>query len=525
MKDGAWKRLAGGFTAWLATAGLGVAFAQQPQYPQVPAQPAGYSAAQPSQDDAIRQLYERLDKIELENRALKAQYQTKFASFENDLATELADKAPAKKDDKGPKEVPIIDKPSNIKLTGKLFIDHYNYAQSLSNKQQLGGGVAPANLAAGDIEDTDGLRLARIAAQGDIYENVDFKIEVDFAGQLFPRSAAGLSPIPDQETAFKDVYITVKYLPILGNVRVGNFKEPFGLDELTGDEFTMFMERSLTDFFFPARHIGIMSYDYINDNKDYSYYIGTFRDGYPSNGLTVFERSDENDWGVTARLAATPYYDEISDGRCLIHLGAAVDATAVQTNNADLKGFTAFPENRTSSATVQLPFASTGNIPATDYTAFDLEAAVVNGPWSVQSEYCGVSLNQIGANNTLYFDSFYVQGSYFLTGENRGYDREFKRFSRVKVYEPFFRVRTCDDVCTGWGAWELAARYSYINLTDLNINGGRINDSTLGVNWYLNSYCRVMFEYIHSELDRTTFARGPHDGEADIFGTRFQIDF
>ena len=67
----------------------------------------------------------------------------------------------------------------------------------------------------------------------------------------------------------------------------------------------------------------------------------------------------------------------------------------------------------------------------------------------------------------------YAFVSYFLTGENRPYNRKMGVFDRVKPYEDFFRVRTCDgNVGTGHGAWELAYRFSYIDMLDgLNARG------------------------------------------------------
>ena len=68
------------------------------------------------------------------------------------------------------------------------------------------------------------------------------------------------------------------------------------------------------------------------------------------------------------------------------------------------------------------------------------------------------------ANN---FYGGYAFVSYFLTGENRPYNRKMGVFDRVKPYEDFFRVRDCDgNVSTGHGAWELAYRFSYIDMLD-----------------------------------------------------------
>lgn len=75
----------------------------------------------------------------------------------------------------------------------------------------------------------------------------------------------------------------------------------------------------------------------------------------------------------------------------------------------------------------------------------------------------------------------------------------------------------------GSGAIELKARYSGIDLNDEDFDGGRLNDLTLGVNWYLNPNTRVMFDYVRADIENHPDFND--DGEADLFATRFQIDF
>jgi len=74
----------------------------------------------------------------------------------------------------------------------------------------------------------------------------------------------------------------------------------------------------------------------------------------------------------------------------------------------------------------------------------------------------------------------------------------------------------------GWGAWELAARISYVDLNDGAIRGGKEANFTAGLNWYLKSKNRIMFNYIRANVeDRASpFA---DDDSADIFQARFQI--
>jgi phosphate-selective porin OprO/OprP len=164
---------------------------------------------------------------------------------------------------------------------------------------------------------------------------------------------------------------------------------------------------------------------------------------------------------------------------------------------------------------------NTGDIYANNSQLAGCEFAWVAGPLFIQSEYGAVSVDQIDGSQ-LFFDAAYVNVSYFLTGEHRTYNKLFGIIDRVFPHENFFRVRTADgSIGRGKGAWEIAGRYSFIDLNDANIQGGTMYDFTIGLNWYLNAFTRVKWELIQANLNR-----GPvGDSQAYIAGMRFDIDF
>ena len=103
----------------------------------------------------------------------------------------------------------------------------------------------------------------------------------------------------------------------------------------------------------------------------------------------------------------------------------------------------------------------------------------------------------------------------------------------MKPFQNFFLVNTCDG-CTesGWGAWQVAARYSYADFNDADVNGGIGSAFTLGVNWHWNPNSRLQFNYIHGEITnsanrviRNSMNTAGASGTYNVLGARFMVDF
>jgi phosphate-selective porin OprO/OprP len=143
------------------------------------------------------------------------------------------------------------------------------------------------------------------------------------------------------------------------------------------------------------------------------------------------------------------------------------------------------------------------------------EAAFVYGPFSVQAEYVLCDVDAPTQGDPVY-SGWYAQASWFLTGECRTYERGRARFGMVRPCRPFF----CEDCGSmGSGAWEIAARFSTVDLNDgdVAVRGGEEWNATVGVTWYVNNNVRVMLNYVHAEIDDHPAAV---DGTVDGIGLR-----
>lgn len=380
----------------------------------------------------------------------------------------------------------------SVNLGGRLFVDSVFFGQS-------DGSMA----AFGDAEDTVQFRTARLTAFGKGFDVFDYRIEADFASRDNGNS---------QRTSFKDVYIGIDDLPWLGRVQIGHFKEPFSLEEMISNRFITFMERSsFNSVFVPSRNVGIAAYR-VSENERMTLAFGGFRE---IGDKPPYVADDDGGYAFTARVTYLPWYDEATQGRGLFHLGLGYSFRDVDD---PLRQLRARPE--VAVGPYLLDTGVFGNVE--DYQLLNPEMAFVYGPFSVQSEYLVAFYNRSGGDDPT-FHGMYVQTSYFLTGEHRSYNRQKGVFERVKPFENFFRVRTSDgNVETGLGAWELAYRYSWLDLDDGDVLGGTMADHSFGINWYWNPYMRLMFNYVHAQVGPP---RNAANADFNVFQLRAQVDF
>jgi phosphate-selective porin OprO/OprP len=116
------------------------------------------------------------------------------------------------------------------------------------------------------------------------------------------------------------------------------------------------------------------------------------------------------------------------------------------------------------------------------------------------SEYTSAEIDDTPYGD-LRLDGYYVAASWILTKEMRPYNHKSGILQPVPVSNP---VNT-----GGWGAWEIAARYSTIDLTDKSLIGGEADVYTIGLNWWMQSSMLFSVSLQHAELDKPPLIGGP----------------
>jgi phosphate-selective porin OprO/OprP len=375
------------------------------------------------------------------------------------------------------------------------------------------------------------LRRARIGVEGVVWYDVKYIVEVDFANDT---------------TALKDAYVEYTGLAKGLGLRFGNTKTFNSIDHLTSANYLTFMERpAFVEAWGLDRQIGAAA---IYNAEHFTLAAGIF-------GPTPFadEVWLEDVKTGAARITFAPINREVNGVNQVVHLGASwrgrENAEHLRANNTLNPFADQFFRYRARGADLHLAdrFVSTPIIFDKD-TFWGVEGAVVLGPWHVVGEYTqlegDVSPLFLGSDPT--YTGWYVESGLFLTGETRPYKDGV--FQRVKVKKPVVWSKG-----GGWGAWQIAGRYDVVDLADkaLTLQGnpavvapviaasalncvtcGDQGTWAVGLNWYLNDYTRIFFNYAESDIGGGSLllANGTsanvNDG-ANIkgFGTRFHVDW
>lgn len=485
--------------------------------------------------DELAELRSRLDAVERENEELrvatierreaneKVDYrlylnadedaagsttlEERVKAIEEDLEKE-AKEAAKKKEKDAPKPT--------MTWSGRIHADYWAFPHTSPGANAFENGDSDVS-----VQDRFLFRRMRWGVQGNIPDLMLYRMEIEF-------------PVPNNPQ-MKDVFIGWEELPLLQTLLVGNQKRPYGLDHINSSRYNVFLERPaiIEAFNQDARRFGIQSWG-VSEDEEYNWRFGAFMMQDVQNlGIAMATPVNEDYQAELAgRFANTLWYDELTDGRSFGHWAISGSYASPDGNtggnpfsstNPSAARFQTRPEARTTSR-----WLDTGVIAGTqDYELLGLEGLVNLGPLQAVGEYQHVWLQRDAAGPDLEFHGGYGYVSYFLTGESMAWDRKTGQLARVTPFENFFHVRDSEGcICNGWGAWQIALRYSVADLTDEDIGGGVSNEWTAGLNWYWNPYARMQFNYIWGEIDdRFPAVDGQTAANFSILGTRFMVDF
>lgn len=322
-------------------------------------------------------------------------------------------------------------------------------------------------------------RRVRFYNQGTIYKYIGYKLEVDFTGG---------------PTTIKDIFVSLNEIPVIGKITIGHFKEPFGLDQLNSSNDMTFIERASNFDITPGRNNGILISNTALKDHRATWAIGFFKE------TDNFGKSlNTKNVNFTGRISGLPYFKGKNQ---LLHLGLAYSYRRKDQGDYNLKSI---PEAHL------LPFfIQTGLIENVDKVQLlGAEFALVHHAFSMQGEY--IQSRVKSTPEQFDFSGYYMEVSYFLTGESRNYSTKtgfFKRVSQKSTFNPIEK---------GTGAFELSARYASTDFSDKTVNGGIEKTLTAGLNWHLNPGSKFGVNYSHALLESV--------GNSNIFQMKFQVAF
>ena len=257
------------------------------------------------------------------------------------------------------------------------------------------------------IDDRFRLRRARINLTGDFAEQFDFKMEGDF-GQSDGTSS--------NRTAFSatDVWINWHQFPA-AQIKAGQYKAPFGLEQLTPDTTLLTIERTLpTGAITPDRQIGVELWgkpftNFWPEQQDLlTYYAGIFN----GNGRNITV-NDNNNFMFAGRLELQPFTGKVFGQPSFLKLGGDVLNSRDEAGVNISQSSNLLVNNDGSLSPFVLPSPD-------ERTAWSVDAWLELGPFDLIGEYLqehveGRTVNGVAptfANFTT--DGFYVTGAYFL---------------------------------------------------------------------------------------------------------------
>lgn len=396
-----------------------------------------------------------------------------------------------------------VDEQNCIAITSRMHWDvgGYDYRPNTA-------GTVPQKLNSGE-----NLRRARIGLTGKVFGDWNFALVYDFGGTTdgFGGAAPG-SLTGGAVSGVENAYLSYTgFKPFGGKMAIegGIMDLPYTLDEATSSNDILFMERASSGVI--ATNIAAGDFRstvgtrWWNDQLWVGGYVTGPATGAIHSASSAAPAGTSEQYGAVARIAGNP----INGKDYSLHIGADAQWLVQPPRNLVTLAQTVTLSDRPELRLDPTTLVSTGAMASVSgVQVYSAEAAATYGPLILQGEYfwynidrtANTGLPQLGPPS-LKFQGGYAQAGYVLTGETRAYNPSSASYGGVKPAHPF----SLDG--GGWGAWEIAGRYSTVDLnnqlgTASGIAGGRQTVYTLALNWYVNGNVRFMLDYLHGAVSK-----------------------
>jgi len=272
------------------------------------------------------------------------------------------------------------------------------------------------------------------------------------------------------------------------SLAVGKQKEPISMERLAALSFWPMQERAtVLDALLPARNVGVTLSGTGLDRR-MTWAGGVFNDWFDA-GQSFSESSNQ----FVGRTTWLPFIS--ADESSLVHLGFGVR----YTDGREKLRYRTTPEFNQSPI-----FVDTDLLDADNAMTYNPEVSWRMGPFWLSSEAVLKDVSARQLDNPL-FHGYHVTGSWSLTGEMRPYNRRSGVFGQLPVAKPVTEG--------GLGAWELSMRWSNLDLSQKQVEGGELGILSLGLNWWPVRAASFSANYRYTSLDRRG-TRGKSSGVA-----------
>jgi len=456
------------------------------------------SAAPDPRDAKIQALEEQLADLARQVQDLKSGTASKFSDIQKTQAA-----APKPSVDNGRLTITSGDGAFRASVRGVVHFDTAFYdqdpAKGLGVDFRRGSfGDATEAARARDLNSGTNFRRARLGVDGKAGA-WDYSLIYEFGGS-------------GQEDGGRVQDLWVQYnLNPTWRFRIGAFAPPTGLEEVTSTNESLFLERAS-----PAEVVRAIA------GGDGRSAVGVFGNGErwtvsaALTGATVGVQSFDEQTAFVGRASHLLIKSPNLNLHGGVNLTQVIDAPDAGPDNAIASRYVLRLRDRPELRVDGTRLVDTGNISANGLTSIGAELGVNWKNWYGQAEYFNIDVDRRNIGTSFSdpsFSGWYVQDSYILTGETRRYSTATGGFGGPRPAKPF------DPKAGGWGAWEIAARYSVLDLNDNEgafgaaapaggIRGGEQEITTPGLIWTPNQNVRFLGNVYFVDVDRLSAGAG-----------------